>query len=210
MSELTPSKDQLTTARAALLVLFGISAGLALLEVSLHLFPGLLPQAVRQALAIYADSHQTSEIDRPFVANDDLIYVPRPDVDMVIHDGLTLQYSVQTRSIGDPAVGFRDSGPVAPAYAVAVGDSFTWGTYLEADQTWPEQLQAEVNAPVINLGVLGYGPIQYQIVTEKYGLPLRPVSYTHLVGADGAQVTPPTHIRSLHPMSSALPLTRRR
>jgi hypothetical protein len=157
-----------------MLVMFGVFAGLAVLEVTLHLFPGLLPSAVRQALAIYADSHQTSEINRPFVANDDLIYVPRPNVDIEIHDGLTLQYSVQTRSAGDPSVGFRDSGPVTPAYAIAVGDSFTWGTYVEAAQTWPEQLQAELNAPVINLGVLGYGPIQYQIVTEKYGLPLRP------------------------------------
>ena len=131
MSEPTPSKDQISTARAVMLVMFGLVAGLAMLEVTLHLFPGLLPQAIRQALAIYADSHQTSEINRPFVANDDLIYVPRPDVDIEIHDGLTLQYSVQTRSVGDPSVGFRDIGAAEPAYAVAVGDSFTWGTYLD-------------------------------------------------------------------------------
>ena len=174
MLEPTASEDRISTARAVTLAVFGVFAGLALLELTLHLLPGLLPQAVRQALAIYADSHQTSQINRPFVANDDLIYAPRPDVDIEIHDGLTLKYSVQTRSIGDPPVGFRDSGPVAPAYAVAVGDSFTWGTYVEADQTWPKQLQAEISAPVVNLGVLGYGPIQYQIVTEKYGVPLRP------------------------------------
>ena len=50
------------------------------LQQNMSLVLGLLPQAIRQALAIYADSHQTSEINRPFEANDDLIYVPRPNV----------------------------------------------------------------------------------------------------------------------------------
>lgn len=156
------------------LILGGALASLALVEASLHLFPGLLPPAVRQALAIYNDSHQTRYINQPFVANDELIYVPRPGVDLEIHDGLTLKYTVRTRSLGDPTVGFRDIGPTTPAYGVAIGDSFTWGTYVDADQTWPEQLEARVGAPVINLGVLGYGPIQYQIVTERHALPLHP------------------------------------
>lgn len=166
--------NQLHVAQRVVLVLSGLFVGLTLLEVNLHLFPGLLPPAVRQALAIYIDIHQTPDLLRPFEANENLIFVPRPNVDIEIHDGLTLQYTVRTRSLGDPAVGFRDIGLTLPAYAVAAGDSFTWGTYVEADRTWPEQLQAELGAPVINLGVLGYGPVQYRIVTEKYGLPLKP------------------------------------
>ncbi len=157
-----------------MLVMFGLGAGLALLEISLHLFPALLPRPVRQALAIYQDIHQTSDTNRPFKPDPTLIYAPRPGIDVEIHDGLALQYTVHTRSLGDPEVGFRDAGPITPTYAAAVGDSFTWGTYVEAEQTWPEQLQAEMGQPVVNLGVLGYGPIQYQLVTEKYALPLKP------------------------------------
>ena len=157
-----------------MLGLLGVGGGLLLVEVGLHLFPSLLPPVVRQALAIYTDFHQTSDLNRPFSVDRELIYVPRPNVDLEIHDGLTLQYTVRTRSLGDPGIGFRDIGAIRPTYAVAVGDSFTWGTYVEAEQTWPEQLQAEVGAPIINLGVLGYGPIQYQIITQKYGLPLEP------------------------------------
>jgi acetyltransferase AlgX (SGNH hydrolase-like protein) len=162
-----------------LLVVVGIMFGLGVIEVGLHLFPGLLPPAVRQALAIYNDSHQTQDLYRPFTASDELIYVPRPDVDIEIHNGLTLSYTVRTRRLGtpsanSPAIGFRDIGPTSPVYAVAVGDSMTWGTYVEAGQTWPEQLEAAVGAPVLNMGVLGYGPIQYRILTEKYGLPLHP------------------------------------
>ena len=157
-----------------LLVIGGMAFGLGVIELSLHLFPGLLPPAVRQALAIYDDSHETQDLYQPFVANDELMYVPRPGVDIEIHSGLTLSYTVRTRSLGDPSIGFRDSPPTLPAYAVAAGDSQTWGTYVEADETWPNQLEAEAGAPVINMGVLGYGPLQYQIVTEKYALPKHP------------------------------------
>lgn len=154
--------------------MLGTCAGLALLETSLHLFPALLPRAVRQALAIYHDIHQTADINRPFRPDHTLIFTPRPNVDLEIHDGLTLQYTVHTRSLGDPKVGFRDVGPITPTYAAAIGGSFTWRTYVEAEQTWPEQLQVELGEPVVNLGVLGYGPIQYQIITEKYALLLKP------------------------------------
>lgn len=156
------------------LILLGICAGLSLLEAGLHLWPGLLPPAVRQALAIYNDIHQTSDVNRPFMPDSELIYVPRPNVDLEIHDGLDLQYTVQTGSFGQPAVGFRDVDPITSTYAVAMGDSFTWGTYVEAGQSWPKQLQTETSAPVLNFGVLGYGPIQYRLVTEKYALPLKP------------------------------------
>lgn len=160
--------------RAMALILFGLCAGFGLLEASLHLVPMLLPPAVRHALAIYNDIHRTSDVNRPFAPDPELIYVPRPNVELEIHDGLTLQYTVRTHSFGQPAVGFRDTGPITPTYAIAVGDSFTWGTYVEANQTWPEQVQAETGAPVLNFGVLGYGPMQYRLVTEKFALPLRP------------------------------------
>jgi lysophospholipase L1-like esterase len=152
------------------LVLLGLIFALLIVEISLHLFPGLLPLAVRQAVAIYNDSSNTQDTYKPFVADDELIFVPQPDLDLTIHSGLELQYSVQTRRLDDTAVGFRDIGSIDPTYAVAVGDSFTWGTYVTAPETWSEQLQAHIHAPVLNLGVRGYGPSQYQIMTKEHGL----------------------------------------
>jgi lysophospholipase L1-like esterase len=152
----------------------GAASALALLEAGLHLFPGLLPPAVRQALAIYADAGQTADINRPFVPNDQLQYAPRPNVDVVIHDGLSLSYTVQTQSLGGSDIGFRDVDPGAKPYAVATGDSQTWGTYVAGDQTWPNQLEAALGQPVLNMAVLGYAPPQYQIITERYALPLHP------------------------------------
>ncbi len=160
-------------ARLALMAA-GVILALALLEAGLHQFPGLLPPAMRQALAIYADAGQTADINRPIGPDDELQYAPRPNVDVVIHDGLSLSYTVQTHSLGGSAIGFRDVDPGVAPYAIATGDSQTWGTYVSAEQTWPNQLEAALDRPVLNMAVLGYSPLQYQIITERYALPLHP------------------------------------
>ena len=129
---------------------------------------------MRQAVAIYNDSRATEDTYKPFIADNQLIFAPQPNLDLTIHSGLGLNYTVQTRALDDSGVGFRDIGAIEPTYAVALGDSFTWGTNVAAAETWVERLQAQVAAPVLNLGVRGYGPSQYQIVTEEHGLPHRP------------------------------------
>ncbi|MEZ4771272.1 MAG: GDSL-type esterase/lipase family protein [Caldilineales bacterium] len=148
----------------------GLVFALLIAEAGFHLFPGLLPPAVRQAVAIYNDSRATEDTYKPFIADDRLMFAPQPGLDLTIHSGLDLQYTVRTRTLDDSGVGFRDIGAIEPAYAVAVGDSFTWGTNVAAAETWVERLQDRLAAPVLNLGVRGYGPSQYQIVTEDHGL----------------------------------------
>lgn len=129
---------------------------------------------MQQAIAIYGDSRATEDTYKPFIADDQLMFVPQPNLDLTIHSGMGLQYTVQTRSLDDSDIGFRDIGAIEPTYAVAVGDSFTWGTNVAAAETWVERLQTQLAAPVLNLGVRGYGPSQYQIVTEDHGLVHRP------------------------------------
>ena len=114
---------------------------LLVLELGLHLFPGLLPPAVRQAVAIYNDSRATEDTYKPFIADNQLIFAPQPNLDLTIHSGLGLNYTVQTRALDDSGVGFRDIGAIEPTYAVALGDSFTWGTNVAAAETWVERLQ---------------------------------------------------------------------
>ncbi len=50
---------------------------------------------------------------------------------------------------------------------LAVGDSFTEGWGLEADQPWPARLEAETGRTVINAGVRGYGLDQIVLRTER-------------------------------------------
>lgn len=53
----------------------------------------------------------------------------------------------------------------APIYAV--GDSFTYGSDVLADETWPAQLEQKINQPVLNGGVGGYGVDQIVLWAER-------------------------------------------
>ncbi len=50
---------------------------------------------------------------------------------------------------------------------LAIGDSFTFGSHVEDDETWPAQLSVLLNRPVWNAGVFGYGIDQMVLRTEK-------------------------------------------
>lgn len=76
--------------------------------------------------------------------------------------------------------GFRGGTLGGPAWGLALGDSFTLGVGVNQEATWVARLAALAKRDVINLGVSGYGPIQYTRAFEKYGIPLMPkiVFYT--------------------------------
>lgn len=63
--------------------------------------------------------------------------------------------------------GFKN--PMVPAKAdiVALGDSMTYGINNNLEQSWPSYLGNAMNMSVYNMGVGGYGPIQYYALTEK-------------------------------------------
>jgi hypothetical protein len=45
-------------------------------------------------------------------------------------------------------------------------DSYTFGLGLNAEDTWPEQLQEKLKVNVTNSGVLGYGSEHYKFVLD--------------------------------------------
>lgn len=60
-----------------------------------------------------------------------------------------LRYGIRSNGDGNKEV---------PAHAIlAVGDSFTFGSQVIDEDTWPARLQQHVGAPVLNAGVPGYG-----------------------------------------------------
>ncbi len=56
---------------------------------------------------------------------------------------------------------------------VAVGDSFIYGCWVRADESWPRQLRIFSGRPVYNAGVGGYGPCEYRAIVEEM-MPLKP------------------------------------
>lgn len=53
--------------------------------------------------------------------------------------------------------GFRNASTVHKAQIVALGDSHTYGTSVEAGDAWPAVLARELGVPVYNMGLGGYG-----------------------------------------------------
>ena len=68
---------------------------------------------------------------------------------------------------GHDANGFRNASVPPKVDVVALGDSQTWGINVHTDDAWPQQLEKLSGHSVYNMGVGGYGPIQYWILTDK-------------------------------------------
>jgi hypothetical protein len=71
------------------------------------------------------------------------------------------------------ADGFRNPGVPETAAIVAIGDSHTYGFNARSDESWPAQLARLSGSAVSNLGMGGYGPLQYLHLTER-ALELQP------------------------------------
>jgi len=90
--------------------------------------------------------------------------------------GWTLKPNVDYRKNGNHvssnALGFRSVGPYVrdekKAQVLVVGDSFTFGSGLSNDETWPHRLESKLpNSQVINLGVDGYGMDQMLVTLQE-------------------------------------------
>lgn len=70
--------------------------------------------------------------------------------------------------------GYRNTAPQNDIKIITVGDSFTEGSRVSDDQTWPVLLSQKIGKNVYNIGISGSGPINYLSAFRKYGLPLKP------------------------------------
>jgi hypothetical protein len=60
--------------------------------------------------------------------------------------------------------GFRNDRVPHSAEVVALGDSHTYGYNVPARDSWPQQLARETGQSVYNMGVGGYGLVQYRVL----------------------------------------------
>jgi lysophospholipase L1-like esterase len=65
-------------------------------------------------------------------------------------------------SEGHDANGFRNDSVPQSVDIVTIGDSQTWGVNVERQNAWPQQLSKISGSRVYNMGLGGFGPVQYQ------------------------------------------------
>jgi hypothetical protein len=99
---------------------------------------------------------------------------------------------IRTNGLG--SVGFEESFAGYPALIFAAGDSYTQGTGLAADASYPFQLGQILNRDatglyskrygIVNLGLAAFGGEQSLITLERYATKLGPPAFVLYLGCD--------------------------
>ncbi len=152
------------------LVAAGIALALLLVEGGLRAMPEALPRGTRLALDLF---RVRIAVDRTRQEDPELGFRLKPNSDVLIEGHPDYRYSVKPY-LNLPDRGFRGNIATRPLVGVALGDSFTFGVGVDAEDAWPEQLSRLAGRNFANLAVPGYGPPQYTEILKRYGIPLRP------------------------------------
>jgi lysophospholipase L1-like esterase len=75
---------------------------------------------------------------------------------------------------GHDALGFRNRTVPAQADVIAIGDSVTYGVSAPREASWPQRLGELLGERVYNMGLGGFGPLQYLHLAQSTAPPLRP------------------------------------
>lgn len=84
-----------------------------------------------------------------------------------------LGHVLDPTSPGVDSNGFRNASVPETADIVTIGDSQTQGINVLPIDAWPSQLATQLGQVVYNMGVQGYGPLQYDKLVDE-ALKLRP------------------------------------
>ncbi|MCI0655893.1 MAG: hypothetical protein L0170_02350, partial [Acidobacteria bacterium] len=152
----------------------------ALLEVSLRLFPRLIPPFLLADFNPTARARIAEQLGFP--TDKTVRLLPRDDGGPPRRMRLFRPGARVTLDVPDPgfvktvttdAEGFcnavKDGGSAAGSAVVALGDSFTWCTGVRADQAWPAVLGKLLGERTANLGSPGIGVYEYLQVFREYG-----------------------------------------
>lgn len=63
--------------------------------------------------------------------------------------------------------GFHNASVPATAEIVTIGDSQTYGLSVAPEQAWPHQLALRTGLSVYNMGLGGWGPVQYSAILDE-------------------------------------------
>lgn len=148
------------------MVLVGLGLALALGELTLRLFPGVLDEEARLRLhwaGLGADARTT-------VAHPTIGYVARPGLEETLErTDLSFHYRI------DPN-GFRNPWPWPErADVVVTGDSLAFGYGVDDGEGWTDRLKERFpGLSLVNLGITGAAPQMGLAAYEAYGAALHP------------------------------------
>jgi hypothetical protein len=77
-------------------------------------------------------------------------------------------------SPGHDALGYRNAAVPTQVRVVAIGDSNTYGVSAPREGSWPFQLQGLLGEPVFNMGLGGFGPLQYLYLSQTTAKAMKP------------------------------------
>ncbi len=153
------------------LVLFSTLVFLLAAELVLRLFPGLLSEEAQLRIHWAAIAGDTDKTGRDMLVDDPEIgFLYRPFFEGRIARG-DLDFTFRLDSFG-----FRNPEPRPPrADVVIVGDSMAFGYGASDGQDWVSLLRARFpERAIVNLGLIGSGPLQQLPLFERFGRPLAP------------------------------------
>lgn len=81
---------------------------------------------------------------------------------------------IEPLTTGHDSLGFRNSEVPSQASIVAIGDSNTYGVSAPREGSWPFQLGGLLGEPVYNMGLGGFGPLQYLHLAQVTAKALHP------------------------------------
>lgn len=106
---------------------------------------------------------------------DDTYYAKfKSDVDVTYFSADMHRYAVRTSPLGIGDYNIRDDTPSAEPFAVAIGDSFTYGAELNAEEGWVSKLENMTGREIVNMGGPGQFPVTEERILSDYGLKLKP------------------------------------
>ncbi len=148
-------KKELILLFASLTFIFFVS------ELVLLFFPQLLPNDIQRLMDRGPYDPQLEDIP---------MYLDDPDVGFILNPAYP-----NIISLGFQEAGFRDDGiNSSKTPAVFVGDSFTYGWFVDQNETFVELLEQQSTLDVINLGVGSYSSLNNLFILKKYGITFTP------------------------------------
>ncbi len=165
------------TAGNLIMALFGIALAVLAVEVAGRLAPDILPESIQSNMGLVGRQNIGGFIraQASLIEGDPYLGLRlKPNMDVLLEGHPDFTFSVHTNPLGFEEIGFREDGPVHDVYAVAVGDSFTFGIGVNDSSGWVEVLQSELGLEVVNMGLPSASTLQYTRMLERYGLALQP------------------------------------
>lgn len=91
-----------------------------------------------------------------------------------LQDDPALGHRIAPGTSGHDALGYRNAEVPATSRIVAIGDSHTYGVSAPRDGSWPSHLSGLLAEPVYNMGLGGFGPLQYLHLARTTARDLKP------------------------------------